>query len=112
MYKQLRIREVSKNKMLKRTYEWRKIERRFLKVLHSFGRRARVEQRAISKEEWIFFPAGPGPAFSPKIRLIGSLQPLRSETPESVRSNSELLNCNKEELKDRGGWRGQGKGAD
>ena len=86
MYKQLRIREVSKNKMLKRTYEWRKIERRFLKVLHSFGRRARVEQRAISEEKWIFFPAGLGPAFSPKIRLIGSLQPLRSETPESVRS--------------------------
>ena len=88
---------------------WKK---EFLNVLQSFGRRARVEQRAISEEKWIFFPAGLGPAFSPKIRLIGSLQPLRSETPESVRSNSELLNCNKEELKDRGGWRGQGKGAD
>ena len=59
--------------------------RKIPKVLYSFGRRARVEQRAISKEKWIFFPAGLGPAFSPKIRLIGSLQPLRSETPESVR---------------------------
>ena len=66
--------------------------RKIPKVLYSFGRRARVEQRAISKEKWIFFPAGPGPAFSPKIRLIGSLQPLKSETPESVRRtvNAEL----------------------
>ena len=32
-------------------------ERKFLKFLHPFGRRARVEQRAISKEKWIFFPS-------------------------------------------------------
>ena len=63
-----------------------KMKEKFLKFLHPFGRRARVEQRANSKEKWIFFPAGLGPAFSPKIRLIGSLQPLRSETPESVRT--------------------------
>jgi len=63
-----------------------KMKEKFLKFLHPFGRRARVAQRANSKEKWIFFPAGLGPAFSPKIRLIGSLQPLRSETPESVRT--------------------------
>ena len=37
------------------------------------------------RKNGFFSPAGLGPAFSPKIRLIGSLQPLRSETPESVR---------------------------
>ena len=84
MYKQLRIREVSKKENVKEHMNGEN-GRKIPKVLYSFGRRARVEQRAISKEKWIFFPAGPGPAFSPKIRLIGSLQPLRSETPESVR---------------------------
>ena len=38
------------------------------------------------RKNGFFSPAGPGPAFSPEIRLIGSLQPLRSETPESVRT--------------------------
>ena len=44
------------------------------------------------RKNGFFSPAGPGPAFSPEIRLIGSLQPLRSETPESVRItvNAEL----------------------
>ena len=37
------------------------------------------------RKNGFFSPARPGPAFSPEIRLIGSLQPLRSETPESVR---------------------------
>ena len=37
------------------------------------------------RKNGFFSPAGLGPAFSPEIRLIGSLQPLRSETPESVR---------------------------
>ena len=62
-----------------------KMKEKFLKFLDFFGRRARVEQRAISRKNGFFSPAGPGPAFSPEIRLIGSLQPLRSETPESVR---------------------------
>lgn len=100
MYKQLRIREVSKNKMLKRTYEWRKIERRFLKVLHSFGRRARVEQRAISEEKWIFFPAGLGPAFSPKDSTDWEPAAIEERNPRIRSINSFSLNCVKDESKD------------
>ena len=112
MYKQLRIREVSKNKMLKRTYEWRKIERRFLKVLHSFGRRARVEQRAISKEKWIFFPSWTGSSFFAQDSTDWEPAAIEKRNPRIRSINSELSNCDKDELMDRGGWRGQEEGAD
>ena len=39
------------------------MKEKFLKVLVPFGRRARVEQRAISKEKWIFFPSWTGSSF-------------------------------------------------
>ena len=37
---------------------------------------------------------------------------IEKRNPRIRSINSGFLNCNKDELKDRGGWRGQGKGAD
>ena len=69
-----------------------KMEEKFLKFFILSGDARELNSVRYPRKNGFFSPAGLGPAFSPKIRLIGSLQPLRSETPESVRSivNSEL----------------------
>ena len=62
-----------------------KMEEKFLKFYILSGDARELNSVRYPRKNGFFSPAGLGPAFSPKIRLIGSLQPLRSETPESVR---------------------------
>ena len=61
-----------------------KMEEKFLKFYILSGDARELNSVRYPRKNGFFSPAGLGPAFSPKIRLIGSLQPLRSETPESV----------------------------
>ena len=85
MYKQLRIREVSKKESEKEHMNGEN----YWKIPKSFydlsGDARELNSVRFPRKNGFFSPAGPGPAFSPEIRLIGSLQPLRSETPKSVR---------------------------
>ena len=89
------------------------MKERFLKVLHPFGRRARVEQRAISKEKWIFFPSWTGSSFFAQNSTDWEPAAIEKRNPRIRSENSECRIarrqscCCEDELKDRGGWRGR-----
>ena len=81
-------------------------ERKFLKFLHPFGRRARVEQRAISKEKWIFFPSWTRSSFFARDSTDWEPAAIEKRNPRIRSNNSECemtrrqLCCCEDESKD------------